>query len=226
MPITGVSKYRFDQEFKARPGTDGTTIHSGRNSAAPKLVATSRKLREVIERFDKDMLAIRENAALSDVGKGEQRAARISAFHLEAQQLRMDATAHSEALNAEVTSIRSQTSGLYAPKDAGDKMEAVELRNVLRSMPGEQRSLTIVKAVADRDAAMLRALSNVPSWDTSILGNVAMRRIVAEAIDKAELDALDGDDRVAIENAQSLSEIAGRKVRAFDDETRRIMEGR
>jgi hypothetical protein len=225
MPIHGISKLRFDEQFTATPGPDNA-IRIGANVAAPKLVATSKQLRSAIEKFEGDMEAIRNDKNLSDVGKQEQRAARVSAFHLEAQQIRTDAQAHAEALAAEADAIRAKTRNRFAPADPGEKFEAVEYRNILRNMPFEQRQGVIMRALAERDPAMLKALSTMPAWDTTIAASEPVRRLIADSIHNAELDALEPLERVAIENAAGLMEVSARKLQAFDTEARRIMEGR
>lgn len=92
-------------------------------------------------------------------------------------------------------------------------------------MPEDQRTITIRRALENQDPTMLKALADVPAWDTSVVPYKHIRTMVADSIKTAEFNLLEPVEQIAIQNAEKLLDVTSRKMQAFSDEAKRIAGG-
>ncbi|MCZ2153789.1 MAG: hypothetical protein LC114_07805 [Bryobacterales bacterium] len=212
-------------EVKFTPAKGSTKFAViGKGDSARGLLKALQNLLPMLAELDADLVSIRDDKRLSDIGKQERIAKRAEEFKAAAQEF-LDAIArHREALTAEVDDIAARVRGRFTPKDAGEQIADVEIRNLLRSMSPDQRGEAIAAALGEHDERTLRALSQLLPWDRSIIASEPMRNLVRDAIRSAEHALLNDDEKVSISNAELLLTASAEQVRTFASEAERLIK--
>lgn len=200
-------------------------VQIGKNHAAPLLVAALRTLKEPLENFATDIDSIRSDGRYSESFRQKKLGERIGEFAREmAEPLERIAVLQGK-LTRETDDIMERVTDLFRPKDAAGELRAAEIRSLLRALPVDRRGEVIQTAMETKDRATLAAIRELPEWDHTIIASGEMRALIAQAIREGMIESLTGDERVAVDNAQSLLDLSARKLGALDEEARRIAKG-
>lgn len=210
-------------EEPAFPRDSRGEVQIGANHAAPLLVAALRTLKEPLENFATDIDSIRSDGRYSEAFRQKKLGERIAGFAKEMAPILERIGILQGKLTRETDDLMSRVKGLYEPQDVSEELRAAEIRSLLRALPFEDRGRAIQGALATKDPATLAAIRSLPSWDHTIITSDEMKALVHAAIREGMAAALEPDEKLAVDNAQSLLDLSARKLGVLDEGARRIV---